>query len=175
MTPQEFVKKYYPHAKAAENKTEVSALAILVQGAIESGWGKSAPGNMFFGQKDIDGVNGNEQLLTTHEYNKCSTLTAKQIGLARIDSITPTVIKGVKFFKYVGKAYFRKYNTAEECFIDHAMFFKRNKRYAKAMAVASNADLFLQEVAKAGYAQNPSYGRDLSLVLKIIKKHAQVK
>ena len=61
MTPNEYVIKYYKFAKAVENKTGLSAIAILTQAALESAWGNCAPGNMFFGVKDSDGLNGNEQ------------------------------------------------------------------------------------------------------------------
>jgi flagellum-specific peptidoglycan hydrolase FlgJ len=67
--PKEFVGTYYPFAKNAELKTGINAVAILAQAALESGWGKFAPNNMFFGIKDTDGVNENEQLLTTTEYS----------------------------------------------------------------------------------------------------------
>ena len=70
MNPKQFVKAYLPYAKETETKTGISAIAILTQAALESGWGKVAPNNMFFGIKDTDGVNGNEQLITTTEYTR---------------------------------------------------------------------------------------------------------
>ena len=69
MTPREFVANFLPFARETEKKTGISAVAILAQAALESGWGSAAPGNMFFGVKDTDGINGNEQLLTTTEYS----------------------------------------------------------------------------------------------------------
>ena len=68
MTPENFVKIYLPEAKKVEKKTGFHYLIPLTQGALESGWGKKAVGNNFFGIKDTDGVNGNEQLITTTEY-----------------------------------------------------------------------------------------------------------
>ena len=51
MTPKEFVKKYHPFALETERKTGIDARFTLAQAALETGWGKSAPGNMFFGVK----------------------------------------------------------------------------------------------------------------------------
>ena len=165
MTPSEFVKNFLPYAKETEQKTGISALAILAQAALESGWGKSCPGNMFFGVKDSDGLNGNEQLLTTTEFSRRSDLKFPQII-----SITPVIKNGQKYFKYIVKDWFRKYNTPEECFTDHANFFLRNSRYSKALLVRNDPYLFVDEIAKAGYATAPDYAVMLkSLVSKISK------
>jgi len=163
MTPDAFVKAYWPFAKATEQKTGISAVAILAQAAQESGWGKSAPGNMFFGVKDTDGVNGNEQLLTTTEYSRRADLKFPQII-----SITPVIRNGQKYFKYVIKDYFRKYTTPEESFTDHANFFHRNPRYAKALAVKHDPFLFIDQIAAAGYATDPNYAASLKSIARRI-------
>lgn len=166
MTSKEFVKSFYPHARIVQDKTGISAVAILAQAALESGWGKFAPGNMFFGVKDTDGVNGNEQLLTTTEYH-----TSVNVKYPVVISITPTVKNGRKLFKYKVKDYFRKYNTPADCFNDHAQFFFKNKRYAKALLVKSDPMKFIDEIAKAGYATAPDYSKLLKSVANSISKH----
>jgi len=165
MKPSEFVAAYGPFAKQTEEKTGISAIAILAQAALESGWGKAAPGNMFFGVKDTDGVNGNEQLLTTTEFNKRSDLKFPEII-----SITPVIRNNQKYFKYIVKDYFRKYDTPEACFTDHTKFFFQNKRYATALIVKSDPYKFIDEIAKAGYATTPDYASNLKLVAKMIEK-----
>lgn len=170
MTVRDFVLLLKPHAQVVEAKTGIHADAILAQAALESGWGKYAPGNMYFGQKDFDGINGNEQLLTTFEYNVSAVLTPAQIGLQSIKSIVPVILNGKKFFKYTGKAWFRSYKTASECFAGHVDFFFKNSRYKAALLVKGDAEKFLREVAKAGYAQSPTYETALMGVLKQIKK-----
>ena len=164
MTVQEFVTAYYTFAKNTEYKTGISAIAILAQAALESGWGKAAPGNMFFGVKDTDGINGNEQLLTTTEYSRRADLKFPEII-----SITPVLIGGQKYFKYKVKDYFRKYDTPEECFTDHANFFIRNSRYAKALLVKSDPYKFIDEIAAAGYATAPDYASTLKSVVRKIE------
>lgn len=164
MKPKEFVQQYYPFAKQTEQKTGISAIAILAQAALESNWGKAAPGNMFFGVKDTDGINGNEQLLTTTEYSRSANLKFPEII-----SITPVIRNGQKWFKYKVKDYFRKYETPEQCFTDHGNFFLKNRRYAKALAVKNDPYKFIEEVAKAGYATAPNYASVLKSVARIIE------
>lgn len=164
MKPKEFVIKYYPFAKATQTKTGIPAIAIMAQGALESGWGAVAPGNMLFGVKDTDGVNGNEQLLTTTEYSRNANANFPRIVLVK-----PVLIKGEKFFKYTIKDYFRKYDTPEESFTDHANFFIKNKRYAKALLVKSDPYKFIDEIALAGYATDPNYAITLKAIAKMIE------
>jgi peptidoglycan hydrolase FlgJ len=50
MTRQEaFVAKYMPYAKKTEAATGISAIFIVAQAALESGWGKHSIGNNVFG------------------------------------------------------------------------------------------------------------------------------
>jgi flagellum-specific peptidoglycan hydrolase FlgJ len=166
MKPEQFVKTFLPFAKRTEEKTGISAIAILAQAALESGWGEAAPGFMFFGVKDTDGINGNEQLLVTTEYSRRADLKFPEII-----SIVPEVRKGEKWFKYTVKDYFRKYNSPEECFSDHANFFIRNTRYAKALEVKHDPYQFMDAIAAAGYATAPAYAETLKSVAKTIEKY----
>lgn len=166
MTPKEFVTLLLPHAINAEKNTGINHLAILAQAAWESGWGKAVPGDMYFGVKDTDGVNGNEQLLVTHEYS-----TRQDLKFPVIISVTPIVRNGKRMFKYKIKDYFRKYDSPADCFIDHGNFFIRNKRYAKALLVKSDPYKFFEEIAKAGYATDPNYASNLKKVIEVIKKN----
>lgn len=166
MKPQEFVIKYYPEAKKVQDKNGISGEAILAQAALESGWGEHAPGNMFFGVKDTDGINGNEQLLTTTEYSRRMDLKFPQII-----SVVPTSINGQKYYKYTVKDYFRKYSTPAECFEDHTNFFIKNSRYATALTVKGDPFKFVHEIAKAGYATAPDYEQQLVSIIKMIQKY----
>jgi len=165
MTKQAFVDHYGPFAIASEKETGISAIAQLSQGALESAWGKIAPGNMLFGVKDTDGINGNEQLLTTTEYSR--NANAK---FPNIISVTPVMRNGQKWYKYKIKDYFRKYPTPKESFVDHASFFIKNKRYAKALTVKHDPYKFIDEIAKAGYATDPNYATTLKSIAKSIEK-----
>lgn len=165
MTPREFVRSYLPYALQTEEKHGISAVFILAQAALESAWGKCAPGNMFFGVKDTDGINGNEQLLTTTEYSQRADLKFPEII-----SIEPVILNGKKYFKYRVKDYFRKYDTPGDCFDDHAKFFYENGRYRLALGVADDPLQMAIQVAKAGYATDPNYAEKLFKVISTIEQ-----
>jgi flagellum-specific peptidoglycan hydrolase FlgJ len=170
MTKQAYVDYLYPFAKESEKITGISAVAQLAQGALESAWFSVAPGNMIFGIKDTDGVNGNEQLLTTTEYSRSAN--AK---FPNIISVTPVIRNGQKWYKYKIKDYFRKYVSPKESFVDHASFFIKNKRYATALTVKNDPYKFIDEIAKAGYATDPNYAKTLKSIAKDIEKLIQKK
>lgn len=161
MTPKEFTLKYYPFAKASEIKTGVPALVIMAQAALESGWGRVAPGNMFFGVKDSDGLNGNEQLLMTTEFIDYPD--------KKFPAVVSVVQVGKKLWKYKIKDWFRKYATPEESFTDHANLFLTRSRYSKAMLVKNDPYLFAAAIHKAGYATDPDYTIKLHKLINIIK------
>lgn len=164
LTPRQFVKKYYPYARQTEIKTGIDARFTLAQAALETGWGQFAPGNMFFGVKArTDMPETKRQLLTTTEI-----LSQPNAKFPEVMSITP--ISGGRF-KYIVKDWFRKYDSPEESFTDHAELFLNNKRYAKALHVRSDPYLFAEEVAKAGYATAPDYADSLKKVIKTIENN----
>lgn len=168
MDAKDFVTTYLPYAKETEQKTGISAIAILAQAAVESGWGNAAPGYAFFGVKAAPGCAPvNEQLLTTTEYSR-----RVDLKFPEVISVTPVVMDGTKMFKYVIKDYFRKYATPEESFTDHASYFLNNERYAGALAVKNDPLQFINAVAKAGYATDPNYAKTLDEVAKTIEQYA---
>ncbi len=167
MNPIDFTKRYWKDAKLSEQHTKVPALFTLGQAAFETGWGEHAPGNMFFGVKDTDGINGNEQLITTTEYLKSSDAKFPVIISKVLDPIK-------KLYKYTVKTYFRKYATPEESFSDHGLFFIRNSRYKGAFSNCGlNPYCFAEEVAKAGYATGPNYASTLKLIILKIETIAK--
>jgi flagellar protein FlgJ len=149
MRPKEFVLKYYPFALQIQKDYGINAIAILAQCAVETGWGKTVVGNMMFGVKDSDGINGNEQLLTTFEY--LSHPNAKFPVIISIKQIAKNR------YKYIVKEYFRKYKTPEDSFRDHALLIKNKSRYIKAWENRGSYKMFLTEVAKAGYSTSSGY------------------
>mgnify|MGYP001943642129 CR=1 FL=1 len=163
MKPADFVKAYYPYAKQTEEKTGIDARFTLAQAALESAWGASAPGNMFFGIKDTDGINGNEQLLRTTE-----VLKNPNVKFPEIISITK---RPDGKYTYKVKDWFRKYDTPEGSFTDHACFFFTYSRYNKALEVRQDPYRFAEEIAKAGYATDPNYTNVLKSVIKTIERN----
>lgn len=165
MSPSSFVSKYRTYARETENKTGIDSRFTLAQAALETGWGKYAPGNMFFGVKANPEIipENRRQLLTTKE-----VLSHPYATFPQVISITP--LSNGKYM-YVVKDWFRKYATPEECFTDHANLFQRLDRYKEAMKVKEDPYRFAEEVAKAGYATDPNYASSLKAVIKTIERN----
>lgn len=164
MTPKEFIKQYKPFALETERKTGISHLFTLAQAALESGWGERTFGNMLFGIKARPETPADKkQLLRTTEV------------LLNANAVFPKIISIKKRadgkYTYTVLDWFRKYETQEECFTDHAQFFFKNKRYAKALLVKSDPYKFAEEVAKAGYATAPNYADSLKKLIKTIEEN----
>ncbi|GIM60065.1 hypothetical protein CAPN008_01150 [Capnocytophaga canis] len=163
-TIKTFVEKYKEFALATEQKTGIKAVFTLAQAGLESGWGKSAPGNMFFGVKATKSTpKDKRQLLRTTE-----VLSSPNVAFPEIISVSP--LPSGKY-RYVVKDWFVKYDSPEESFTDHANFFLRNKRYAKALVVKSDPYKFAEEIAKAGYATAPNYAESLKKTIQVIEKY----
>lgn len=162
MKPELFIKKYKPYADEVERLTGMSSVFLLAQSALESGWGDKAIGNMMFGVKDTDGLNGNEQLIVTTEYLKNKT--------TKFPKILKIIQVGKQLYKYTVMDYFRKYDSPKESFLDHANFLIGNPRYKKALTVKSDPYKFADEIAKAGYATAGNYRECLHDVIDSIKR-----
>lgn len=164
LSPKVFVNTYLPFAKETEIKSGIDAMFTLAQAALESEWANKAPRNMFFGVKATkDTPLSKRQLLATREV------------LNHDKGVFPEIISKTKRsdgkWEYRVKDWFRAYDSPEECFSDHADFFFKNKRYAKALEVRYNPYLFAEEIAKAGYATDPNYATILKNVIRTIEKN----
>lgn len=146
LTPKEFTTKYYSFAKTCEDNTGISAVFTLAQAALESGWGARALGNNFFGIRATKGTPANKkQTFKTFEY-----FNGKRVNV-------------------MGE--FRKYESPEECFEDHARLLIDTPRYAEAMKVKSNPYRLCDEIAKAGYATAPDYASVLKQICRMIQRN----
>jgi mannosyl-glycoproteinendo-beta-N-acetylglucosami dase len=167
MTRKEFIKQYKPFALETERKTGISHLFTLAQAALESGWAKSVPGNMFFGVKaGKETPASKKQLVRTTE-----VLSVPMVTKGLFPEIISITKRADGKYLYVVRDWFRKYDTPEECFTDHAQFFFKNKRYAKALEVKADPYKFAEEVAKAGYATAPDYADSLKKIIKKIEEN----
>lgn len=165
LSPKDFVAAYLPFALKTEKKTGISAVAILAQAALESGWGEKAPGNMFFGIKAKKSDSPRKrQLVITTEY-----LSSPDKGHLFPEVLSIAEVKP-GLWKYRVKDWFRKYKSPEGSFKDHATFFLKNKRYAEAVRVGKDTLAFFREIAKAGYATAPAYFEILTKVAMMIER-----
>ncbi|MCC6273940.1 MAG: glucosaminidase domain-containing protein [Deltaproteobacteria bacterium] len=139
---RDFFRKMLPHALAAQALTGVPASVSLAQAALESGWGKHAPGNNFFGIKGT-GPAGS-QLLATREFRD-----------------------GVMVRTH---AKFRRYHDPLQSFMDHARVISEGRYLRHAMAHRDDARDFVHALqsGKYKYATDPRYA---AKVLRIIETH----
>ena len=169
MTQKDFIKTYKPFALESERKTGISAIFILAQAGLESAWGKSPIGNNFFAIKVPKSL-----VSSTPKEKKQLLRTTEVLSSPNEKSKFPEVISITKRtdgkYLYVVRDWFMKYANPEECFTDHANFFFRNKRYAKALEVKADPYKFAEEIAKAGYATAPNYANSLKELIKEIEK-----
>ena len=153
---QDFINKYKEAALAVEEQTGISHLFILAQAALESGWGQHAPRNMFFGVKALRNSNEAErQLLLTTE------ILSAPPAVGQFPAVISVRLRPDGRYECIVKDWFRAYPSPEACFADHAQFFFKHKRYAKALAVRADPYKFAIAVAQAGYATDPAYAQKL--------------
>jgi len=166
MTPKQFVEKFRKEALHTEKVKGIDHRFTLAQAALESAWGESAPGNMFFGVKaSKDTHPSKKQLLRTTE-----VLSDDKQGWRFPEVISITKRSDGKYL-YVVKDWFRKYDHPHESFSDHADFFHKNPRYSEALKVKHDPYLFADAVARAGYATDPNYAASLKRVIQTIEKN----
>lgn len=171
LTPTNFFKSFIGDARVSEKKTGVPALVTLAQAAIESGYGKSAYGNNFFGIKAGKSWTGETQLLKTWECGRTGDPVKDGISDKIIKIYSPNDPNGVckdKFsYRVWGK--FRKYLTPAASFADHGAFLQGNKRYSNAFNY-TDPKQFATEIAKAGYATAPNYAGAIHTMIDGINK-----
>ncbi|WP_240202171.1 glycoside hydrolase family 73 protein [Burkholderia sp. LMG 13014] len=137
-TPAGFVAAIAPAAQACAKRTGVPASVTVAQAALESSWGKRAPGMNLFGIKADASWRGPVTSQVTHE-----------------------VINGETI---VITAHFRAYSDWQGSIDDHAAFLTGNPRYRPAFAFKDGPN-FARAIAKAGYATDPLYADKLIAIM----------
>ncbi len=147
MTPAQFVAASVAPAQRGQLEFRVPASVTIAQAILESGWGRSgltANDRNFFGIKCFHGSPG---AIATGCHSYATHECAGNV-------CTPTT------------ATFRTYPSATDSFRDHGHFLTVNSRYAPAFAFTGNADQFLFQIWKAGYATSPTYVQNVTALMK---------
>ena len=127
-----FLKMMTPHALEVSKQTGLDPRLVLAQSALETGYGKSAPGNNYFGIKS-HGAPGGQDLATT------------EVG--------PNG-------EYKTRDTFRTYGDPSESARDYAAFVTGNSRYQPVLN-AQGLDAQIDAMGKSGYATDPDYASKL--------------
>jgi flagellar protein FlgJ len=136
-----FISGLMPHAEAAARELGVDPRNLIAQAALETGWGRSAPGgdsHNLFGIKAGANWNGASVQANTQEFDA---------GVAtRVD------------------ANFRAYGSPRESVEDYVRLIRDNPRYAGALNTGSDVQAFASALQRGGYATDPDYARKLAAV-----------
>lgn len=134
---ESFIKAMTPHAMRVAEITGLDPRLVIAQAAQETGWGKSAPNNNFFGIKS-HGKGGGGTFATT-EYIGGKPVTVN-------DS-------------------FRGYSDMGDSAMGYAQFLMENPRY-KAMLAAGDLDGQLAALGESGYATDPNYASSVGSIAR---------
>lgn len=137
---QDFIEAMMPHALRVSEETGLDPRLIIAQAAQETGWGKSAPGNNYFGIKSHGKAGGN-------------TMATNEV----IDGKTVRINDS-----------FRGYQNMGESVDGYGSFLKENPRY-KPMLAAKDLDGQLVALGRSGYATDPNYERSVGLIARSIE------
>lgn len=168
-----FIRKYIADATELEKRLRIPAIFTLAQSALETGWGKHAPGNMMFGVKAGSNWTGKKQLLLTTEFLPISKKAEYQKYFSsngrKIESIQP---HNSTHERWRVRDWFRAYDTPLHSFEDWAKRVLLLPRYKAAFNHTNEPERFAAEVVKGGYATDPNY---LSKILTVMRDIAQKK
>lgn len=128
---ENFFRQYASYAVHTQRLTGIPASVTLAQAALESGWGRHAPGNNFFGIKG-KGPAGSQSLWT------------REFHQGRLQRV---------------RARFRRYETPLQSFVDHAQVISKGTYLKHAMKQTGSAKAFITALqsGKHKYATDPRY------------------
>jgi uncharacterized protein YraI len=139
ITPDQFLAAAVPGAQRGWREYGVPASVTIAQAILESGWGRSGlsvTDSNYFGIK-CQGTSFGTLAKGCHVYT------------------TQECDKAGKCFTTTGS--FRIYQNMANSFRDHGNFLRVNNRYKPAFAYTKDANKFIWQVWKAGYATDPNY------------------
>ncbi len=137
-------------AKTSQQKYGVPPSVTVAQAILESSWGGSDLARKtknHFGMKCFKGASG-----------------AIAVGCANSPTTECDKEKGC----YPTVAVFRVYRSVSDSFADHGYKLYESSRYDPAFGHTGNADQFIREVHKAGYATDPGYS---DKIIKLMKQY----
>jgi flagellum-specific peptidoglycan hydrolase FlgJ len=132
---EEFIKAMTPHAMKVAQETGLDPRLVIAKSALETGWGKSAPGNNFFGIKSHGRPGGN-------------TMATNEVVGGQNVRVNDS---------------FRAYGDMGQSAADYADFLKKNPRYGEVLK-AKGLDAQVEALGRSGYATDPSYAQKIASI-----------
>lgn len=140
----QFLATIAPHAKENFHRNGVPVAVAMAQASQETGWGRSAPGNNYFGIKCHNRPPGPV------------AYTCDERSTTEWEDGEPVEIKDS----------FRTYASMRDSTLDYGEFLRSNSRYAAAFANGDDPDAFARALQEAGYATDPTYADSLIQIMQ---------
>ncbi len=144
--PSDFIDKVLPVLKTALAASGLNPLAVLAQGALETGWGAHV----------IHTAAGDSS------HNLFNIKASSDWEGPSVEVSTLEFRGGVPVRQ---RDRFRAYESVESAVRDYVSVLKGDSRYQRALDVAQDPARFADELQKAGYATDPHYAAKLLRVL----------
>lgn len=144
-SPEAFVARVMPLARAAAESLGVPAHGVLAQAALETGWGRQVPvledgssANNLFGIKAGADWQGATVERSSREY----------LDGRWVDRVSR----------------FRAYPDLQSGFQDYVRFLRDDPRYAEVIDAGDDPAAFADALQRAGYATDPRYGEKIARI-----------
>lgn len=145
-TPAEFVNKVMPSIEQAAGDLGVNPMGILAQAALETGWGSRLPST----------ANG------ASSHNLFGIKAGPEWSGAKVVTDTVEFNNGVATHQ---RTAFRAYGSVADSVADFAKVLKTSPRYRDALAAGNDAQSYVAQIGKSGYATDPEYANKLNRIL----------
>lgn len=132
----DFIKKYRGDAILVGLACDFPPIILLVQAALETGWGKHMVGNNLFGIKDVPWIPGSVGASTT-EFN----------GEWKVEIHN-----------------FEKFDSTLQSMLAYIVKISREDRYIEAWNARKNPVEYFEALQEAGYATDPDYSKKLERI-----------
>ena len=140
---QKFLDMIGPAAEKAGRELGIDPKAIIAQAALETGWGRSTPG-----QDSNAGPS----------HNLFGIKAGRSWTGAAVDAATHEYANGVAHGEV---ARFRAYENAQASVSDYVSLLRDNPRYSAALNTGDDVRAFATALQRGGYATDPDYANKL--------------
>jgi len=132
----DFIKTYRDDAILVGLACDFPPVILLVQAALETGWGKHVIENNLFGIKDVPWISGSVEACTT-EYD----------GVWKTETHS-----------------FETFDSPIQCMVAYVVKIRTEPRYSTAWKYRHEPVAYFEELQKAGYATDPDYSKKLARI-----------
>ncbi len=141
-----FIETLMPYAKKVAKTLGISASALIAQSALETGWGKKI-------------INSRDNQSSFNLFN------IKAHNSWQGDRVTKDSLEVENGIGIKRRSDFRSYQNFAQSFDDYGHFITTNQRYQEALEQGTDADRYVEELQKAGYATDPQYADKIKQIM----------